>query len=220
MGAQCALLRFFFKAVRRVGLSGGQLQDFLGYNRSMTHSPCPDADGLIRGFTRKGGFRAVQTADHQRLPDVERGKWISSLPSSMPSDQRQEAFDSLAASVLLDPKAQALGCTSGKMALRALSTAPTKIALMFYCEVGQEEALKPIVIKHAKALREKGLAEGWLLPRDGHLGRWWFKTDAQTKAELAAGTHAAQEDRRQRLEDALLEMMGAFRPSARPKPKR
>lgn len=130
----------------------------------------------------------------------------------MEHTRRLEVFDELARAVLLDPDAQAMGCQSGKIAMNALLSAPEKIALMFYCDVAHQDGLKPVVQKHAAVLRQKGLREGWLTPRDGFLQRWWFKTDAQTRHELQQGRHVAQLEYQDRLVQAMLEFSKADGP--------
>lgn len=152
----------------------------------------PDADGLLWGY--RGAFRAavVEAARGETTP-APKGKWIAFLPASLPLAQRTALFDDLARRMLLDPDARACGCASGKMALHPIHLHPDRTALMFYGAVGQEQALLVPLRRHARAVRKTAMAQGRLAVGDGFLGGWFFKTDAETQAELDAGRHPAQQ---------------------------
>lgn len=155
--------------------------------------PTPDADGLLWGFQGHGHFRAVVRAGVTQ-PDGLRGKWISFLPAALPSHVRQSLFDELGRLVLLDPHSLSADCHNGKMAVRPVIDHPDKVALMFYSRVDLKENLKPLLQAHARSVRQRCIAQGLLEPNDGFLGRWFYKTDAQTTQELARGTHVSQRD--------------------------
>ena len=150
-------------------------------------APVPDEKGLLWGFTR--AFRVVARAGRSAHQDP--GKWISFLPTAMSAAHRQKLFDDLAAEVLADPSRAQL-CDSAKMACEPLWTHPDRVALMFYCDASRRQdllaRLRPVVRRHRKAW----VARGELVAGDGFLGGWTFKTDAQTTAEIEAGTHPAQ----------------------------
>lgn len=176
--------------------------------------PQPDADGLVWGF--RGAFRAV-IQDAASRSDKDRGKWISFLPSGLAGDVRQRLFDNLARAILLDPQSKDSACQSGKLVLEPLETHPERVALMFYCDVDRQDLLKPVVERHAKALRRQCLEQGLLKPRDGFLSKWSYKTDAQTQQELDAGTHPAAQERSRRLLLALFEYEAQQARASRPK---
>lgn len=170
-----------------------------------------DPASLEWGYTR--AFRVARTRDSRPSPSAEMGKWISFLPASMPQDRRLEVFDGLASKVLADP-ALASRVYQAKMAMQPLAIAPDDIALMFYCEQGDKQLVLPALRRLARSHRAPLLQSGDLKARDGYLGGWAFKTDAQTREELRRGAHDAQVSLMMELLD--LASPGAARRSPRP----
>lgn len=155
------------------------------------------------GFTR--AFRVARKVVRQDHPDP--GKWIAFLPATMPAACRQELFDALATQVLALPRA---GCDLGKVALEPLWTHPDRVALMFYCDASRRADLLAALRPLARRYRKAWVARGALRPGDGFLGGWKFKTDAQTLAEMQAGTHPAQVSRQ-------MEWLGVEPPVGKPR---
>lgn len=154
----------------------------------MTSIPSPDTDGLIWGYTQS--FWHVLRDGAPPVPPVEHAcKWFGFLPSTS-FEVAQGSFGRLTKDVLCDPSSLTL-CHRAKLALAPLYQAPDRLVVVFYGEISQQDNLRALIQRHAKAERKRLLSEGHVKSRDGFLAKWTFKTEAQTRLELETKTSPA-----------------------------
>lgn len=137
------------------------------------------------------------------LPAMDKenmGKWISFMPAAWSETLRQETFEALSRAVMQAPGP---ACPLGKMARAPLYTAPDQVALMFYADETSREAVFERLQRAARTVRLELRKAGHLHPRSKWLAGWTFKTDAQTREELAQGKHVAQVAQMMELMDLL-----------------
>lgn len=141
---------------------------------------------LEKGY--RPGFRIVRRPGAAlRAP----GKWIAWLPVSCAPDVRERLverfFEAVQADPFLGPR-----CSQAKLCLKALVQDPNRVAWMVYCETEDADAVGAGLKQLARAHRRHALRAGELQPRDGGFLGWRFKTDHETRQELAQGTHPRQ----------------------------